>query len=298
MQHDPKRRRRMLAFKLAEISAVTVPAQKFATVARTPSGEPFMKRDTTGDQTMSYDQEEGADAILKRAAELVEEGMTPTAAMTQARLEDHGSYQAWNGEAVTVTKEEDDDYAEVTTENFQRLGAAEFDATVRKICNEYEVTPTEAMRIVRREEPWLYHAMEGHTPDQLPDDVFDKANGPADQQLQLKAQRIAHNEGCSMTEGMRRARRRHPDLYQAAQSAPTRKADDLAGMRGGDRSIADGTAKRDWMQFVSQVQERMSVTSGKATPYTKAMQQARQERPDLFAAYQGIGGEQAHGRDV
>ena len=74
---------------------------------------------------------------------------------------------------------------------------------------------------------------------------------------------------CSSGEAARRVARKRPDLRMSKGVTP--RTSDLAGMRGDDPKMADGTAKRDWMFAVAKIQDRDSCT------YTEAMSRARKE---------------------
>jgi hypothetical protein len=66
----------------------------------------------------------------------------------------------------------------------------------------------------------------------------------------------------------------------------------LPGMPSAERIRGDH-AKAAWFECIARTQDR-----DKGLSYTDAMSKARRENPDLFQAYQSIGGEQAKGRTV
>ena len=221
----------------------------------------------------------GRASIQKSAADYREQGLSPTEALRKARQENPDDYQRWNGQPVNARYDE-----EIDESNFHEFGKAAFTSAVDELVRDYEVTPTEACRMVRKGLPETYLAMQGVHPDDIPDDI-NKATGRDVQELQLKAEGIKHAEGCSGTEAMRRARKRFPHLYAATQVT---KADDLAGMPSRDTVVEDGEAKRNWLRHVANVQDRMARTSGQAVSFTSAMQAARKENPELFDAYQEV----------
>jgi hypothetical protein len=256
-----KRRNIMRAFKLTEISAVDRPAQQGARAM-------IMKRDSLED-TM-----DDMDLIEERAAELRAEGYAPTAAFRKARL-DLAKCDCCGDDEI------------VTEDNFERLGKAEFDKAVDDLCREYEISRTDAMREIRKSQPWLYWAQNGVTPDRIPEDTFEKA-GQDKSQFDLKVEGIKASENCSGTEALRRARTRHPDLYRAAQSAPVGKSvTELAGMPS-EEMIAGDQAKKAWNDAVKAEQDRMARVAGKSVSFTAAMTEARKSNPDLWKAYQEI----------
>ena len=107
-------------------------------------------------------------------------------------------------------------------------------------------------------------------------------------ELEVEGEKTRNN--CSHGEASRRVAARRPDLRIGKGVTP--RSSDLAGMRGSDPTIPDGTAKRDWMYAVAKIQDRDKCT------YTEAMSKARKEYPGEFAAFQDIGGEQTEGRAV
>ena len=279
MQPKPKRRRRMLALKIHEISAVDRPAMRGATVA-------IVKRNSE-DQTMNYHDEVNGRLTIEVAAQEIAERephLSRTQVLRKARLDNPDALAVWNGDRP-VAKRRDDFDGIITEDNLVACGKRAFDDCVDELVADTGISRTDACTIVRKDMPHAYYALQGVMPDDMPDDIDKAQHGRDMQELQLKAEGIKHAEGCSGTEAMRRARQRHPDLYAATQVS---KADDLAGMPSRDTVVADGEAKRNWLQLVAAVQDRMARTSGQAVRFTEAMQAARKENPELFDAYQEV----------
>ena len=138
------------------------------------------------------------------------------------------------------------------------------------------------MQRSRLEAPEAYAEFNGLDTDEAPVTKSVASKDKENWEQEVEGEKMRSK--CSSGEAARRVARKRPDLRIGKGVTP--RTNDLAGMRGSDPTMADGTAKRDWMYAVAKIQDRDRCT------YTEAMSKARKEYPSEFAAFQGIGGEQ------
>jgi hypothetical protein len=91
-------------------------------------------------------------------------------------------------------------------------------------------------------------------------------------------------DGCNRTEAMRRIRRRKPALAESMNNeALVTKASDLPGMPSSE-TIAGERAKMNWNRMVEETAKRHGID------FTAAMSRTRKEHPELYVAFQTVGG--------
>ena len=168
------------------------------------------------------------------------------------------------------------------------LAKNEFHYTVDQISRRDKCDRATAMYKARREDPEGFAHAFGLDPADLPVAKSVASKDKENWELEVEGEKMRTK--CSHGEAARRVARNRPDLRIGKGVTP--RTNDLAGMRGADPTMADGTAKRDWMFAVAKIQDRDSCT------YTEAMSKARKEYPSEFAAFQGIGGQQTRGGTV
>ena len=101
----------------------------------------------------------------------------------------------------------------------------------------------------RREDPETFAAAFGLDPDDLPVGKSVASKDKENWELEVQGEKMRNN--CSHVEASRRVAARRPDLRIGKGVTP--RTSDLAGMRGSDPTIADGTAKRDWLYAVAKI---------------------------------------------
>jgi hypothetical protein len=260
---EPKRRRVMRAFKLGEISAVDNPAQQGAVAT-------IMKRDEephhhTKEAPMPYQETNFAELVREIQKR---DGLTRTDAMHKARRVNPSAYAKLNDcrEPVNFGKPED------------VYGRAVFEMACDEIQKRDDCDRMTAMRTVRIESPEIY-AMYNEA-DEIP---VIKAKAAAEAEFEREVAGEMARTGCSSLDAMRWVRRKRPDLTKAMNAEAVAKVHEIDMP---DREmIAGERAKMDWNNAVEETAKRLGID------FTTAMSRVRKERPELYAAFQCVGGE-------
>jgi hypothetical protein len=269
------KRRIMRSFVLKEISVVGNPAQKGATAtimksASADEREPPMEQDNLTKADEAARDFNKLTAVLRK-----EHGLSGTDALVAARKLLPQAHAALSGQPAS--------YATVD----EALDAlTKLEGTAYKIAARDGISKLDALQVARREHPEMYSDLNGC---EAPVAKFSKDRASASFDAEVEA--VMDNTGCTRLEALAKVRRSSPLLVEAMQKGIPAPPRELAGMP--PEKVPGETAKANWFAAIAKIQD-----SNRGMSYTAAMVAARKAHPDLFKAYQAIGGEQVSGRTV
>jgi hypothetical protein len=168
----------------------------------------------------------------------------------------------------------------------QAIAKSEFADIAGQIAERDGCSKAEAYQKARIEHPELYSDLNGCDAP-----VAKRTKDGIRVELDGCVAAIMKLEGVDSTTALRLARQRYPELIDRVQKGIKPPPRELAGMPG--EKVPGETAKANWFAAIAAVQDR-----NKGMTYTQAMSEARKSNPDLFQAYQHIGGEQVSGSSV
>jgi hypothetical protein len=266
-------KRIMRDFTLREISCVDRPAQKGAMAMIMKREQTMDHYDHDDDWLEKAERDEATDDFLDAARGIQKrDGCTGLEALQKARREHGGAFGAL---------QQDPTHTDIDVDELSdgALGKAALEVACTEIQKRDDCSRLEAMRKAREEQPALYHFWNGN---EIPDEAITKAHPGDVASWANLVEGIKAKEGCSGTEAARRARRRYPELRASMQKSAPEVTKDIA--MPSREMISGETAKADWNRAVAAIQGRDGGNR------MQAMQKCRIEHPDLFAAFQQVGG--------